>query len=479
MKARVLVLVVLLVLVVVPGAVAHTGVEPVTWSGSWGGSFRVVNLGDDETDVTVTFYCPADAMDCGWGDFWGEDSITPSPLGPGLSNPFSLAAGASQLINMDAIDDDLPNGNLYSVVVSAGQPIVVLPADPAGWQYGSDYYYNGSHGSSVDLGQTAVYLPSVSNDFYDWYSHLSIQNLTGTTVDVTVEFFEQGSDDCIASASKADVPDYSSWQLAVDDPAIDPPLPKDYNGSAVVSADGAIAVINNDYNQTFTPGANQVYSGFPYEAGAYTVYCPALYDSYWGWISSVNVQNVGDEEATVDYWYSDNIHEQESIPQNAALLKVYMNGEHAEVFGLRLESDEPIVAVASASVGAPSQTYECTAAFSNHLYTPVAMKKYEGKYNTAIQVQNLDPDTAADICIEYEGYESYPDCYEDVPGNGVVVFYTWLNDDVDDGWMGPAHVYSTNNLAGVVNRNNDSEYPPPGNSADPAMGFLMLPLPGE
>jgi hypothetical protein len=443
MKAlKVFALAMLMLLVAVPFA----GAQTITWNSS----FTVVNLGSADATVTATFYDEA-----------GTD-FTPNPLVPGsVDNPFTLGPGASQIIVMAFVNDTLPDGR-YSVVLSADQPIVAI-ANLAGFQ-DPNINYNGSYSGSEDVGQVSAYLPSVSNAFYDWYSHLSIQNLTNAAMDVTVEFFA-GATTPIAAITD-NVPAYTSWHLNVDDAGITPALPTNWNGSAKVTAAGPVAVVNNDYNQGVSLGAEQTYSGAV--AGSNDLYCPGLYDQFVGiWISSLNVQNIGAADANITVYYSDGTSETAVVAPNAAFFKVYWEGTYPGFFSAHVNGDQPLVAVANATSGSSSQTYECASTGATELRTPLAMKWFIGQYNTGIQVQNIGT-TAADITITYEG-----GCTEtqNAAAGGVVIFYTPGNSCLPSNWSGSAALTSVNDLVGIVNQNNEA---PGGAAGDFALSFLMF-----
>ncbi|MBN1483312.1 MAG: carboxypeptidase regulatory-like domain-containing protein [Chloroflexia bacterium] len=87
-------------------------------SASWSASIIVQNAGSNPTSVTATF-CEEDGT-CN----------TPADLGPSLSNPFSLSAGATQAISMDDVSA-LSSGG-YAVVLSADQPIASI-VELEGW----------------------------------------------------------------------------------------------------------------------------------------------------------------------------------------------------------------------------------------------------------------------------------------------------------------------------------------------------------
>jgi hypothetical protein len=445
MKAlKILALAVLMVVMVVPFA----GAQTITWNSS----FTVVNLGTADATVDVTFYNEAGA------------SFHPDPLVPGgtpLPNPFVLAPGGSTIVVMAFASSDLPDGR-YSVVLSADQPIVAI-ANLAGAD--GTINYNGSYSGMEDIGQVSMYLPSVSKAYYDWNSHLSVQNLTGSAMDITIEFYA-GTPATVTQVMQS-VPAYSSWHYDV---STDPVLPTMYNGSAKVVAAGPVAVVNNDFNQNpAIAGANQVYNGLA--QGNTDLYCPGLYDNFIGvWIASLNVQNIGSADAHVTYFYSDGMTETAVIGPNAANLIVYNTGAHAGgTFSAHVQGDQPLVAVANANAGTASQTYECFIAGANDIRTPLTMKSFVGMFNTGVQVQNIGSATT-NACIAYENYEATPTC-TDIPANGTWIFYTPGESYLPAGFSGSAAVTADQPLVGIVNQTNDA---PGSNTGDFALSFDMF-----
>lgn len=78
--------------------------------GTWSTSLVVQNLGTGDATVTISFYDPA------------GDPHVPIELGPGRTNPFSLAPGRSTEISMTQVVE-LAAG-AYAAVVSSDQPII-------------------------------------------------------------------------------------------------------------------------------------------------------------------------------------------------------------------------------------------------------------------------------------------------------------------------------------------------------------------
>ena len=190
---KVVVLGVLVLAIAVPLAGAQVG--------TWDSSISIINLGGASATVEVTFFDAIGAsptVTCLRG--------TPGPSCQ-LTNPFSLAAGAKEEIYLPAVSQ-LPNGR-YSAVVSADQPIAAIGA-----MTGVDVnkYFTGGY-TGEGAGATSMYLPGIQWNFYAWDSHLSIQNLTGSPQDITVQFYTEGTNTVCNTQGPHSTPAYSSWHL--------------------------------------------------------------------------------------------------------------------------------------------------------------------------------------------------------------------------------------------------------------------------
>jgi len=368
MKLKVLALVALVMLSIVPLASAQVG--------TWDSSFTVVNLGTADANVDITFYDEAGT------------SYHPGTLNDDRSNPFVLQAGKSAVIYLPGIPSGLPDGR-YSVVISADQPIVAI-ANLVGTS--GALGFNGSYSGMEDAGQTAMSMPSVNKDFYGWNSHLSIQNLTGAAMDITVDLYA-GTPVAIATVTQT-VPAYSSWHLDVASVAT---LPSGYNGSAVVHASGPIAVVDNQTVDTL--GNTQDYNGFL--SGATTLYCPALYKDFYTWDSSLNVQNIGTTTTTVTVQYTDWTTTYELGPNAAHLFYQPSEPHTLTTFAAIVTADQPLVAIVNAAnPNTQAQTYNCFAQGYTSYYAPFVAKNYYG-WDTSVQVQNVGTMTAT-VTITYE-----------------------------------------------------------------------------
>ncbi len=414
---------------------------------SWGSSLTIVNTSATQSaTVTVSFY----AED---GTVYVPDPLVPSE---GLSNPFTLPAGGSQIIVMEFTAASLPNGR-YSVIVQAGERVKVL-VNLVGEE--GTVRYNGSYSGQGDRFVNQQYLPSVNKNFYGWNSHLAIQNLNSAMANIQVDFYA-GSSSPIHTVIQS-VPAYASWNLDVS--AIDA-LPDGYNGSAIVSAAVPFAAVDNQFNSGAIAGATQTYGSIP--QGTNFLYCPGLYDRFYGWFSSLSIQNVGTASATVTIEYSDGFSETNSINPNAAWLVVYGAGSHDPFFSARVSSNQPVVAIANANAGTRSQTYECLNWYATTVNVPLVMKEFVGKFNTAVQIQNVDT-ADGNFTITYEGYEEYAYSVF-VPAGGTHIFYTPGETFLPAGYAGAATVTSARSMSAIVNQVND--HPGSGVNGDLALSY--------
>jgi hypothetical protein len=418
-----------LFLVVTLVAVPFVGAQGITWESS----FTVVNASSSTATVTVHFYA--------------EDGTvyTPNPLVPseGIDNPFTLPAGNSQIIVMDYTSDSLPSGR-YSVEVESDQLVKVI-VNLLGTS--GTIQYNGSYSGQGIRYVSEQYLPSVNKNFFGWNSRLSLQNLTASAMDIQVDFY-QGSPTIIHTVIQ-NVDALSSWHLDVS--TIDA-LPDNYNGSAVVSASGEFAIVDNQINTSAIPGATQTYGSL--SQGSNFLYCPGLYDQFFGWFSSLNIQNVDLTTATVTVQYSDGISETNQVGPNSAWLIVFGSGTHDTFFSAKVVGDHKLVAIANANAGPQSQTYECLSWFSTQVNVPLVMKDFAGAFNTAVQIQNVDV-ADGNVTIMYEGYEAFAYSVF-LPAGATHIFYTPGEAFLPEGYAGAATISSARTLTAIVNQTNDN-----------------------
>lgn len=374
----------LAVLLIVPNAFGQLGTTD-------NSSFIVQNLGTSTATVSITFYDESGA------------SSTPSPLNAGKSNPFSLAAGESFEVYVPGIPG-LADGR-YSVVISSNVEGVVAIANLIGDESGTTFY-NGSY-SGVSAGSTTVYLPAVVHEYYNWNSLISVQNAGSAATDIQVQY-KSGSSTYTHTATNVPAGAAVHFDLETSPPS---GMPSGFSGSAIVTATGSNPqpLVVTD-NQTADGGFTQSYNGF--SSGATTFYAPALYDGYYGWVASLNIQNVGSASTSVTVDYTDSVADEVYPLDAGASVPIYLPAQpaHDALFAATITSSGgvPIVAIVSAAHPTlnQAQTSSALAGGTDKVGLPTVMKGYYD-WDTSFTVQNVDSaSTVVTVCYS-GGYACY------------------------------------------------------------------------
>lgn len=167
-------------------------------------------------------------------------------------------------------------------------------------------------------------------------SCFQVQNLSGTSANIIVNYYEQGNTTAVASPADT-VPANGSTTYCPLSAVTD-----GFNGSVVIEADQPVAAISN-----VTGGAwgayNASYAGF--DAGGTTVNLPLLFKDNWGYNTWFNIQNVGLSAATVDIAYTDGTSSNGNVIQpNLSVTFDQATESHSQaVFAAAVSSDQPIV----------------------------------------------------------------------------------------------------------------------------------------
>jgi len=342
-------------------------------------SVTVQNTGAAEATVTFTFYNEAGA------------AFTPDPLTTDgtVSNPFMLDPGESYELYM-------PNANLadgkYSLVIASDQPVVAVSNVVR--TFGS-LGYNGTF-AGFSMGSDEIYMPSITNNCWGYYSELSVQNTGDAATDITVDF---GGG---LTATKTNIAPGASahWDFATGAP---PGLGACV--SAIITADQPIAAVDNQYNQA---GFLQTYNSFLMGAGEWGV--TALYNGYYGWASSLDIQNVGEAETTVTVAFSDGDDDVTCVLDPGEKCQPYMPNEKSlgtTLFAASVSADDPLVVVVNAANGTASlaQSSNAVAAGGMMASIPAAYNGYFG-WNSSWACVNLGA-VATDLTINYDGFGDY------------------------------------------------------------------------
>jgi len=426
-------------------------------------SFSIQNLGTSVAQVTVSFFTETGS------------EIQPTALDgnvPATPNPFSLDPGAKYEVYMPAVPG-VPDGR-YSVVIESTEPIAVI-ANLIGYTgaCGAGNYpaFNGSY-SGFDSGDGTYYLPSVVYGYYNWNSLISIQNTTAGTIDATIAIMDpRGNPDRTKTYT---LPPFSSAHLDLETEGAGLSLVGGLNGSAVItSPSGQVVVTDNQTAYGGGRGLTQSYNGFA--SGAPTLYVPALYQGYYNWNSSVNIQNVGTAATDVTLTYDDGT---TNDAANLACLNDLGPGDSCLVY---MPTDKPVgsnifaatitnsagqdlVAIANAANGKTkqSQTYNAFLGGSDAIGLPIILKAYYN-WNTSFTIQNIGTaDTTIEITYSADPISGTPGATyvhpETLsPGESVEVFQPADSHLPATGWTsGSVTVISQSGepIVGIVNETN-------------------------
>ena len=330
-----------------------------------------------------------------------------------------------------------------STVIAASQDVAVVVENQDGVSH--SYAYNGIAASdplNPGWGQvgTTLYAPVIMNDYYGWDSFVSLLNAGSATADGNIKYYG---------------PDGTTVYT---DPFLLSPnerLRTTYWGgeqntlySARIVSDQPLAAVVFQQNVDYT-----VYLAYNcLSAGASPVYAPLIMNNYYGWDTSINVQNTSSYVAsvTIEYYEQDGTlvasYDNRSIPPYASR-SYYSPSEEGlpdDFIGTaRITSNQPVaVIVNQSSPHGGSQTrgmsYNGTSTGSTYVALPDVLNYYGSeKWVSSVNVRNLSscPDY---VTLSYQGLDVTRLIY----GKCLISFYVpdyWGMDSL----RGPATVVSS------------------------------------
>jgi len=418
-------------------------------------SFTVQNVSGSDVQVSVKFIA--------------EDGTTYTPTqldaGGAISNPFTLADGASQQVYVPNIPEaQLPSGR-YAVEISANGKIVAQ----AGVAGTGTLRFSGSY-VGFSSGDTTTYLPSVAFNFADWYSMISVQNLGTDSADVTVTL--TCADGTTGTLTENGIPAKASYTWALKDvtpTGFDASTVCDGSASITTAGGQPIVAVNNQ-NKPDT-GATNTFEGAA--AGADTIYIPSLSYDYSGWNSALTIRKLGAGDTDVTVSYDDGDPDDTFTLTDAdPSKKLYMPSYHGQTgrFGAVVESTGgmellAVVGTTKASEGFSGATSGVPAGTgSGSVAIPNVSKAYYG-WKSAINCQNVGT-VATTLNVSYAGYAASAYDTVSLSAGGSTQILVFNESFLLDGFQGGATI--TANAAGaevactVGNSNPDKAAETPG-----------------
>ena len=375
-------------------------------------SFTVQNVSGGSGEVTVTFIAEDGTMS------------TPADLGAGITNPFTLADGASQQIYVPNVPG-LASGR-YSVMISSNAQVVAQ----AGVAGTGTTRFSGSY-VGFSSGALTTNIPSVAYNFAGWYSMISVQNVGSDVTDIEVEFY--CVDGTTGTLTATNVQPYAShtWALKNDMPVGFSPSTQ-CDGSAVVSSSSQPVVAVNNQNKPAT-GATNTFEAAP--AGNDILYVPSLSNNFSGWNSALTIQKLDAGPTTVTVSYDDGDPDDTcSLTDAVPSCKLYMPNFHNQVgrFGAIITSSggTNLLAIAGTTKASEGWSGATSAAPSG---------------SESVAIQNVGSG-ATSVNVEYSGYASDAYNTSSIPVGGSVQILVFNETFLPDGWQGGATI--TGNVSG-------------------------------
>lgn len=358
---------------------------------------------------------------------------------------------------------DMPSGAFSGVVSCSGQVAAVT-------NY-SDSNSGASYGG-ISTPASLWYAPGLYDNYYNYYSTVIVQNATASAVDMKLELFPPGSATAVKTMTATAVPGFASYSFELEGLAeLTTNVP--YAGK-ITSTGGDVAPIVTIYGR----GAanDQLYTYNPFAAGATTMYAPVLLKNYYGYNSSLVMQNIGTETTHVKVTFSSGATQEQDVASGSAW-SLYIPGVAAlpsggaGIFGATIESTIATGGTAAQPLAVlvnESNNYNRAASFtafsggSNAVVTPVVLRRYYG-YNSSVTCQVISGGPAT-MTIEYfDTSGSRGTVTSTSVANGQTWLFYQLNDkpggvNLPGTWIGSAKVTSTAQIACVVNQDMN-EYP--------------------
>jgi len=424
---------VLLASLVFVGGVQADGTQA---PGTWVSSINIQNVGAGEATVLIEFYNATGALVLSF-------TVTPP-----------IPAGGSRSLYVPTQITGLPDGQ-FSAVVSSAQPIHAV-ANQSSTGPTTAGAYNGIQAAEA---ATTLYFPGAYYNYFGFYSELVIQNTAVATANVKLSFYNDAG--ALTASPTNTIPGNASKVFALKDLGI----PAGRYSVEVVSTNGMslVGLCNN-----WTSAKYGEFSDYnAYSGGTTVAYAPSLVNNYYGFVSSLTVQNIDTTtNADIRVTYSNGVTETVTLaprtskeyyqPSNPNLPSGNVNG----IFSAKIESTngKKIVVLVNqedktkgslASYNAPSEA-------STSINCPVTMKAFY-QWFSAVTVQNVGS-VATNITITFATGQSQT-AYN-VPANGTYNFVQLASagSPLPDGSSVSAVVTAAQPIVAIVNENSDSRY---------------------
>jgi hypothetical protein len=334
----------------------------------------------------------------------------------------------------------------YSAVVSCDQQVAAI-ANVSDTDSGASY-------GGITTPAATWYAPATYDNYYGYYSNIVVQNTTASPINVTVDFFAAGGASPVDTQSATSVPAFASVSFEQQGRTN---LANNVVYSARISATGNVAPVVNFYGSG--SGAQQFYSYNPFASGVTQMYAPVLFNNYYGFNTSLSVQNIGASSTTITVSYGTGQTQNATLSPNQSV-EFYtpsvpgMPSGPAGITGATITSSgQPIVVLVNES--SSSNNAASYSGFSNGSTTvraPSLFRRFFG-YNSSITCQNIGG-AAATMTLTYAGIGT-PRTSPSIAPGGTYEFYQGNDALLSNGFSGAGTITSAQPIVCVVNQSQN------------------------
>jgi hypothetical protein len=362
-----------MMLILMMSVVGVVGADSPAPGGPFSTAFYVQNLGGATANCTFQFF-----------NATGGVSFT--------SGTNTVNAGSALYVYTPLLSG-LATGT-YSGVVSCDQPVAAIVNF-------SDTNSGASHAGVTTPGLT-WFAPAVYDNYYNYYATIIAQNATSAPVDITVEIYSAAQVAPIHTITQPAVPANASASFEMEGLT---QLGDNVVYSAKVIGTGNIAPIVTIYGRA--GASEQLYSYNPFTGGSTTVYTPVIMNNFYGYNTSLSVQNIGAASTAITVTYGTgqqqtaNLSPNQSIEFYTPAVPGMGTGDPAGLTGATIvSSGQNIVALVNESNSVNrAASYSGFAAGSTSVFTPSLFRRYY-EYNSSITCQNVGS-AAATMTLTY------------------------------------------------------------------------------
>lgn len=381
MKKLIALLTLLVLLLPATPVFAQVGTNATGAPGAWVSSINIQNPTASPADVLIAFYDASGTL--------VKNFTVPT-----------IAANGSVSIYVPSGVSDLAAGQYSSVVSSSVEVNIVVNSSSTVPSTAGAY----SGFKSEETG-ASLFFPGLYKDYYTFNSEIVLQNVSGTAAaDVSIQFYNQKTGLAVGAPIVDSIPANAAETYKLGAIAA---LPTGSSGlfAAKVTSTQPLAGIANIWSPTKFGEMSQ-YNAFV--NGTATAYVPALYKNYYGFVSSLTVQNLDATAQTITVTYSDGTTDTAVVAANAAV-EFYQpsnaalpSGNSAGVFSAKVTTTgTKIVALTNVEDKTKGSlaSYNGVSTPTDSVLCPVVMKEYYNWF-TAETVQNVGA-IATDVTVTY------------------------------------------------------------------------------